>query len=247
VQGFVAFCGKPLAEVTLADLQAWQSSMTGVAPATQARRLAAVKSLLTFGHRVGHLAADVGQLLQTKKPPAGASDRILTEAEINRLVGAETDPRDRALLRLLYIAGLRASEAAGLRWKHLTRQKKGGEATVLGKGNKVRTVGLTAALWAEIAALTPSPKPDSPVIPARAGGPINRQVVHRIVKRAARRAGLDRKVSPHWLRHSHASHALDRGAPPHVVQNSLGHASLATTTKYAHIRKGDASSKYLAE
>jgi site-specific recombinase XerD len=247
VQGFLAHCAKPLAEVTLDDLQAWHTSMATSALATQARRLAALKSLLTFAHRVGHTAADVGQMLQTKKPPAGASDRILSEAEVNRMVGAETDPRDRAVLRLLYVAGLRASEASALRWRNMARSKKGGEATVLGKGNKLRTVGLTATLWAELAALTPNPKPDSPVIPDRSGGSVNRQVIHRIVKRAARRAGLDAKVSPHWLRHSHASHALDRGAPPHVVQASLGHASLVTTTQYAHVRKGDASSRYLPE
>jgi integrase/recombinase XerD len=102
-------------------------------------------------------------------------------------------------------------------------------------------------LWSELAALSPNPKPDSPVVPDRSGGQLNRQIVHRAVKRAARRAGLATNVSPHWLRHSHASHALDHGAPPHVVQASLGHASLATTTAYAHIRRGDASSRYLPE
>ena len=183
---FIAFCDKLLAEVTLADLQAWHRSMAGAALATQARRIAAMRSLLTFAHRVGHLCADVGQFLQAQTPAADVSDHIMTEAEVHRMIGAETNPRDRALLRLLYIAGLRASEAANLRWRNLTRQKKGGEASVLGKGNKLRTVGLTASLWAEITALTPNPKPDSPVIPDRAGGPIN---IHTRVTRsiAARR------------------------------------------------------------
>lgn len=244
---FLAACAKSLADVTLADLQAWHTSMAGDALATQARRLATVKSLLTFAHRVGHITADVGQMLSAKKPPSGVSERILTEAEVNRMIGAESNHRDRALLRLLYVAGVRASEAAALQWRHVARQKKGGEISVLGKGNKLRTVGITATLLSELTALTPNPRPDSPVIPDRSGGPINRQVVHRIVKRAARRVGLADKVSPHWLRHSHASHALDHGAPPHVVQASLGHASLQTTTGYAHVRKGDASSKYLTE
>jgi integrase/recombinase XerD len=71
--------------------------------------------------------------------------------------------------------------------------------------------------------------------------------VHRAVRAAAKRAGLKPGVSPHWLRHSHASHALDRGAPPQVVQKNLGHASLATTTGYLHSRRGDHSANYLPE
>jgi integrase/recombinase XerD len=69
--------------------------------------------------------------------------------------------------------------------------------------------------------------------------------VHLIVKAAAKRAKLPAAMSAHWLRHSHASHALDRGAPVHVVQSSLGHASLTTTTRYSHARPGDSSARYL--
>ena len=69
--------------------------------------------------------------------------------------------------------------------------------------------------------------------------------VHRIVKIAAKRADLSDRVSAHWLRHAHVSHALDRGAPVHLVQATVGHASLATTSRYAHARPNDSSSRYL--
>ena len=69
--------------------------------------------------------------------------------------------------------------------------------------------------------------------------------VHRVVKAAAKRAGLPDAVSAHWLRHAHVSHALDRGAPAHLVQATVGHASLATTSRYAHARPNDSSSRYL--
>ena len=69
--------------------------------------------------------------------------------------------------------------------------------------------------------------------------------VHRIVKAAAARAGLSAAVSAHWLRHAHASHALDRGAPIHLVQATLGHSSVATTGRYLHARPNDSSSRYL--
>ena len=88
---------------------------------------------------------------------------------------------------------------------------------------------------------------DDPVFRSRQGGPLNRSQVHRIVKRAAKRAKLPPAISAHYRRHAHASHALDRGAPVHVVQATLGHASLTTTTRYTHVRPGDSSARYLTE
>ena len=73
---------------------------------------------------------------------------------------------------------------------------------------------------------------------------VTRQHVWNIVNAAAQRIGV--KASPHWFRHSHATHSLDRGCPVHIVQNTLGHSSLATTTKYVHVRPTESSSKYLA-
>jgi integrase/recombinase XerD len=67
----------------------------------------------------------------------------------------------------------------------------------------------------------------------------------RIVRSAARRVGIEANVSPHWLRHAHASHSLDRGAPIHLVQATLGHASVATTGRYLHARPQDSSARYL--
>jgi integrase/recombinase XerC len=245
---FLEHAGKPLVSIELADLQSWDTSMPGTAASSRARRLKAAKSLLAFGRRVGFLALDVGAAFRVAKPLATVGERILTESQVNRLIGAEPLPSSRVLLRLLYTCGLRASEAAALRRRDLTpRGKAGGEARILGKGAKLRTVGLPLPLWKEIEELSGALRADAPVTPGRNGAALDRQAVHRIVKRAAKRAGLDSAVSAHWLRHSHASHALDHGAPPHVVQKNLGHASLATTTGYLHVRSGDTSARYLPE
>src|SRR5208283_799632 len=80
----------------------------------------------------------------------------------------------------------------------------------------------------------------------KGGGRLDASAVHRIVRNAARRAGVAGNVSPHWLRHAHASHALDRGAPAHLVQQTLGHSSLAVTSVYAHARPSDSSARFLA-
>jgi integrase/recombinase XerD len=99
---------------------------------------------------------------------------------------------------------------------------------------------------AELLALRGAAAPDDPVFRSRKGGALDPSQVLRIVQAAAQRAGLEAKVSPHWLRHGYASHALDRGAPVHLVAATLGHASIATTGRYAHARPSDSSSRYLA-
>jgi len=246
---FLAHAGKPLAQVELADLQAWDTSLADNKPASRVRRLSAAKSLLTFAHGLGAIPTDPGRALRLSKPTATTADRILAEADVARMIGSESNPGRKCLIRLLYLCGLRASEAAALCWRDMTLVGKGGagEARILGKGAKLRTVGVPAGLWRDLVALTPTRRPDAPVIPSSTGRPIDRQAVHRAVKAAAKRVGLGKAVSPHWLRHSHASHALDRGAPPQVVQKALGHASLATTTGYLHARRGDLSANYLAD
>ena len=112
---------------------------------------------------------------------------------------------------------------------------------------------LTPGIWKALAVLRGTDL-DAPLFRSRerkSGGPaINEYVmgpsqVHRIVKAAAKRAGLSDSVSAHWLRHAHVSHALDAGAPAHLVQATVGHASLATTSRYAHARPSDSSARYL--
>lgn len=247
VTRFLAHAGKPLAEIELADLQAWDISVAGDRPSSRLRRLASVKSLLAFAHGLGAIPADPGQALRLAKPTTTGVERIVAEVDVLRMIGAEPNDRRKALLRLLYLCGLRASEAAALCWRDMTPVGKAGEARVLGKGAKLRTVGVPAALWRDLIALTPARQPNAPVVPNAAGGRFDRQAIHRAVRSAARRVGIRAAVSPHWLRHSHASHALDRGAPPQVVQHNLGHASLATTTRYLHGRRGDHSANYLPE
>lgn len=248
VSAFLGFAGCAVDAVTLAHLQDWDAALaqSGQSNATRARKLAALKSLLRFAHGLGWIAANPAMLLRVAKARDFAAERIVTQADVMRIIGAETDPRNRAILRLLYVCGLRASEVGGLCWRDMTaRPKKGGEARVLGKGGKERTVKVPADLWAELVALTPLMPASAPVVPGHDGGPICRKVVHRAVKRAARRARLNPALSAHWLRHSHASHALDGGCQLHVLQKQLGHSDLKTTSRYAHVRDGDSSSDFI--
>src|SRR4051794_10695034 len=182
-----------------------------------------------------------------KAPPVKnkLAERIMAEADTLRMIGLESKPRNRALLTLLYGGGLRIAEVCGLCWRDLAEREDGGQATVYGKGGKTRVVLLSASTWRLLLELGTDVSPDDPLFRSRLGGHLNQSQVHRIVKAAARRAGLSIDVSAHWLRHAHASHALDRGAPIHLVQATLGHASVATTGRYLHARPSESSSRFL--
>jgi integrase/recombinase XerD len=244
---FLAFVGKPLRAVTLGDVQQFADSLNEKAPATRARILSAVKSLFAFAYRLGYLPFDVGRPLRLPARKSTLAERIMTEADTHRVIALEPNRRNRVLLRLLYASGVRVSELCGLTWRDLQERGDAGQVTVFGKGGKTRTILLSAATWRELMALRGDAGVDDPVFPSRKGhGHLDRSQVLRIVQTAAKRAGVVGKVSPHWMRHAHASHALDRGAPIHLVQATLGHSSVATTGRYLHARPTESSSKYLA-
>jgi len=145
---------------------------------------------------------------------------------------------------LFYASGIRVSELVALRWRDVQPRGQAGRVTVLGKGDRTRAVLLPARAWAYVQALGPGAH-DGPVFVSRTGGHLDPSQVRRIVLKAARRAGIPLHVSPHWLRHAHASHALDHGAPISLVKETLGHASVETTGRYLHARPGESSGKYL--
>ena len=242
---FRAHVRLPLREVTLGDVQGYQDTLGYLATASQARKLSAVKSLLSFGHKTGYLVVNVGAPIRLPRIKGTLAERILDIDAVLHLLALERHPRNKALLRLLYLGGLRISEACGLRVRDLAPRDDAGQVTIFGKGGKTRVVLLKASIWHDLAGMRGA-DPDAPVFRSREGsGALDPSQVHRIVKIAAKRAGLSDAVSAHWLRHAHVSHALDRGAPAHLVQATVGHASLATTSRYAHARPSDSSSRYL--
>jgi integrase/recombinase XerD len=273
VRAFVDFADVPLQRLTLQHVQDWTDVLAdaGLAASTRARKLSAVKSLLSFGHKLGYLIYNVGAAVSPPKAKDTLAERILPEAAVHRVLavadaatedGSFIDRRNALALRLFYASGGRVSEIAGLRWRDcversLERGRPTGQLTLFGKGGKTRRVLLSADTWAVLNAhrqremARGHAETDGPVLRSRkadaagAACPLTRQQLWRVVKGLAKRAGLPDAVSPHFFRHAHASHALDRGAPPHLVQQTLGHASLQTTSRYAHARPDDSSARYL--
>ncbi len=251
VEQFVDFVDLPLSEIKLQHFWDWADHLKklGAQPSTQARKLAAVKSLFSFGHRIGYLQFNVGVAITLPNIPDKLAERILQEEDIVAIVGQAHTLRNRVLLKLFYASGARVSELASVYWGALIpRKNRQGQISLLGKGNKLRTLMLPAPIWKDLMELKSESEfneSNHPVFRSRKGGSLSRQQIWRIVRDAARAAGFDKNISPHWLRHAHASHALDHGAPVHLVQESLGHRSLATTSKYTHARPDESSSKYL--
>lgn len=249
ISHFLAFCdGKPLQRVTLNDVQAFADALQaqGYSSATQNRRLSALKSLLAFGHRIGYLPFDVGAPVVAPAVKNTLAERILTELELMTMIALEPVHRNKLLLRFLYISGARVSELTELSWRDLKPAGDRGQVTLFGKGGKTRIVALPPDLFRQLIAFRCDAPVDAPVFISRQrGGSLKPNQIRNIVARAGKRAGIEGNVSPHWFRHSHASHSLDRGAPVQLVQSTLGHSSVATTSKYLHARPGDSSGLYL--
>lgn len=240
----LAFCAKPLRMMTLGDLQAFVDSLEGK-PNTRKRIIASVKSLFSFGHKLGYLVVNVGAVVKLPAVKDELAARILTEEQVQAMIYKTERPRDQMLLRLLYASAGRISEVCGLTWVDVQPSGDGGQVTLFGKGGKTRAVKLRAETWRALQAMRNGAGNDQPVFISQKGGRLDETQVHRIVKAAAARAGIPGNVSAHWLRHSHASHAIDRGANIALVRDTLGHSSLEVTSRYVHSKPTDSSAMYL--
>jgi integrase/recombinase XerD len=242
----LAAAGSNLKRATVEDVQNALEAMrtnadgsTGSA-ATLNTYVAAVKALLGFAHKVGFTRFNAAPLIKLKKAPRKVAQRLLSQVELHLLLRAARSKRDRLLLEVAYFSALRVSELVGLTWSQVVARDTGeAQLNVIGKGDKTRCILVPADLAAALREL----RADAP-----ASGrvfPISERRINYIVKATAKRAGISAAVSAHWLRHAHASHAIDEGAPITLVSQTLGHADLKTTSVYAHARPNDSSSRYL--
>jgi len=235
-----------LREVKVKHLVSFQQMLREKgAMSSAARRISAVKSLLSFAHDTGYLVFNVGAAVRPPKRQNSIAERILSTDEVYALIQAAPAGRDRTLLRFLYLSGARISEALALTWRQVHFDEQRILVTLHGKGGKTRHVALPVSLTKELQALYKI-RLSSVVFESVRGHRLQQSNAWRIVCAAAAAAGLKQKPSPHWLRHAHASHALRRGAPVHLVQATLGHASLSTTSVYAHVESNESSSMFLA-
>jgi integrase/recombinase XerD len=257
LQQLRAFLDKPVAQATTAELERYAAKLRedGASSATLARRIASSRAF--FGHlqligaRADNPAAAVAQPRRARKLP-----RTLSASEVERLIDAAAGVgpralRDRALVELLYGAGLRVSEAVGLDKHAVDLDDRA--VRVLGKGGRERVVpvgrqaveALRRYLGRGRLHLDRRHRPE--LFLNAKGGPLTRSGAFLIVRRLADSAGLEPgRVHPHLLRHSFATHLLEGGADLRSVQEMLGHADLGTTELYTHISDARRRDLYFA-
>ncbi len=221
----------------------------GLVATSVQRKLASLRGLFAWLQRSGQITKDPSKLLKGPKAPKRVP-RFLTTPEVDQLLGQPFDEspqgaRDRAILEVLYSTGCRVSECAGMQLDDLDLDE--GVVRVLGKGQKERVALLGAPARQAIAHWLPerlrmlrdSKRTDPGTLWLnRRGTPLSSRWVFQTVVDRARSAGLPTSLTPHGLRHSFATHLLDRGADLRTVQELLGHARLVTTEIYTHVSIG---------
>jgi integrase/recombinase XerD len=217
----------------------------GVGKTTRTQYVLRVKSLLGYAHKVGYTPFNAGAVIKVKPDSAhrGATlaKRIITETEIALLIRAAPSKRDRVLIETAYAGGLRVSEIVSLTWADVLPRDERVQLSITGKSGKARRVLLPEIVSRSLLSLRGDAGANDPVFASRKGGPLTQQGVDAMIKRAAKKAGINAKVSPHWLRHAHGSHAIDRGASLPEVQATLGHGNISTTSGYLHARPDSSS------
>ena len=256
MQMFVQFVGTTSFETIIRDqMIEFAMSLQG-SPNSRKRTISSVKSFFSYLHAAGLIPVNVGAAVRVPKVQRNLNQRIIDEYLVLKMIDMEPDRRNHCLLRLLYSSGVRVSELCNLQWKDVEARPGGGQINVLGKGEKLRSIPLSSGTWQELQLLREeSAQAADYVFQSRTrywkgekrSGRLDRTMVLKIVREAARRVGIEnwRKISPHWLRHCHASHALDNGATLPEIRDTLGHSSIAITDIYQHIHPDKSSSHKL--
>jgi integrase/recombinase XerC len=244
LEGFARFCAETRrAEVGEVDgrlVRAYLAHLhrRGLDPVTVARHLSTLRSWFRFLVRRGVVERNAARDVKSPRQPRKLVTFLPVDEAIPlveaRGLGGRARPRDVAILELLYASGLRVSELTGLAVGDVDADAM--TVRVLGKGGKERVVPFgRAAARALEAYLGSRPDQGGPLFANAKGGRLSARSVRALVKRAARAAGVARRVSPHTLRHTFATHLLDGGADLRVVQELLGHSRLTTTQRYTHV------------
>jgi len=248
LQSRLAVRGKALIDARREDLLAILAAemQQGKSPRSLSRYLSAYRQFYRWLVREGKIGSDPVALIESPKTGRGLP-KALTEVQVEALLAApDTETtlgsRDRAMLELMYATGLRVSELVGLELANINLNQ--GVVRVIGKGQKERLVPIGDEAHESLKAYLSGARPellqgvqaDSVFVTTRKSG-MTRQAFWYMVRRYAELCDIPRKLSPHMLRHSFATHLLNHGADLRVVQLLLGHSDLSTTQIYTHIAR----------
>jgi len=192
------------------------------------RKLACLKTFYRFLVDNGYVNENVIDKVDRPKLPKRLPT-ALTREEVEKLLEAAENDRDKLIVRALYSTGVRVSELCNLKWDDIDLNS--GEVRVRGKGNKERIVLMDAETLNLLKKYREKYNSSEKVFP------VSPRTVQRIIKKLAEKAGIRKKCTPHALRHSLATHLLERGVDIRIIQELLGHSSLSTTQIYTHVSR----------
>ena len=247
LQAFEKWLGKRIRDCTREDIQQYLAEhvVTGKASSSRSRFLSSVRGFFNHAIEIGLVCDNPIANVDNPKLAKTLPD-YLSESEVEALLNAPqpkrsaVEWRDRAMLEVLYATGLRVSELIGLTRESINLNQ--GVVRVVGKGNKERIVPLGDEALNWVVSYTKNARPmllsnvpTDVLFPSKRGQLMTRQTFWYAIRRYAERAGIDRHLSPHTLRHAFATHLLNHGADLRAVQMMLGHASLSTTQIYTRV------------
>jgi integrase/recombinase XerC len=238
---FARFVGDVALEtVDTRVVRGWLASLhrEGLDAVSIARKLAALRSFLKFLVRRGVLEGNPGRVVRGPRQPRKLVSFLPVDDAIALMDGtparADSRERDHAIVELLYASGVRVSELSGLDLDDVDTDRC--VLRVMGKGRKERMVPFGESAQGALAAyLLRRGVAPGPLFRNRRGGRLTARSVHSVVRANARAAGITRRVTPHTLRHSFATHLLEGGASLRMIQELLGHSRLSTTQRYTHV------------
>lgn len=244
-----------LKQITPAIVTLYLRKKDKVAASTRNLHRNCLSSLFQYLENVSYIQKSPVKVVKQEKVTETFHYKVLSIEQIKRMTEKVGSPRDRLILQILYFTGLRVSELSTIKVKDFSvssqkRNTQGAYLTVIGKGSKIRTVLTGTYLWKEIKKYIKKVnlQPNDYIFNFE-GAPLSRITIFKIIKKATLVAGIKvpggKTPSPHWFRHTSAIHALENGADIHVVQTTLGHASLATTGQYLKSRPVKSNASYL--
>jgi len=252
---FLFLPNRPLAEMRTEELILFLN-VKCKSKSTKAVYKDVLGSLFSFAVKTGHLQKNIVTAIDRIKPENRLYTKVLTREQIEQMILKEPNDRNRLIIELLYMTGIRVEELAKLKLDSFREIGSGSEQKITmlveGKGKKFRTLNVPPATYEKLKSYWDEHNlfPEEYCLISRKKNEgfsksLTTTQIFRIIKAAAQNAGLSCSPSPHWIRHTSATHAIENGAPIHVVQVSLGHESIKTTGKYLDIRPDKSIGAYL--
>lgn len=255
VRRFLEAVGKPISELTISDARSYVASLTDTvsdrtgqrfSTASIAQHVSAVRSFLRFCQDGDLIARTPLDGLRRPRVTITSYNRYLDQDEAQRLLKAaqETSPQAYLATAVMLLSGIRLSELTGASWRDVYRDPDGRIGLrVVGKGNKEREIAIQPQLWTLLQAdrrrrgLSPelSARDKAPLVADRSRTAYTQSGLWRMLRKVAAKAGIDKPISAHWLRHSFATLAAHNGATAYDLQETLGHAKLETSQRYIHM------------